>query len=64
MRKAFSSLETAAVTETMISLLLKTKNNEQFTNSISISLKDQDLFEAMRGSMPKGNDNNGNNKAG
>ncbi|MGB4610345.1 MAG: transcription termination factor Rho [Saccharofermentanales bacterium] len=64
MRKAFSSLETAAVTETMISLLLKTKNNEQFTNSISVSLKDQDLFEAMRGSMPKVNDNNGNNKLG
>ncbi|NLM19361.1 MAG: transcription termination factor Rho [Clostridiaceae bacterium] len=64
MRKAFSSLETAAVTETMISLLLKTKNNEQFTNSISVSLKDQDLFEAMRGSMPKGTDNNGNNKSG
>ena len=62
MRKAFSSLETAAVTETMISLLLKTKNNEQFTNSISVSLKDQDLFEAMRGSMPKVNENNGNNK--
>ncbi|NLJ70682.1 MAG: transcription termination factor Rho [Clostridiaceae bacterium] len=64
MRKAFSSLETAAVTETMISLLLKTKNNDQFTNSISVSLKDQDLFEAMRGSMPAGTDNNGNNKSG
>lgn len=61
MRKAFSSLETAAVTETMISLLLKTKNNEQFTNSISVSLKDQDLFEAMRGSISNVSDNNGNN---
>ena len=53
MRKAFANMETITVTETMINLLLKTKSNEQFAGSISVSLKDQDLFEAMRGMMPK-----------
>ncbi len=51
MRKAFANSESVAVTETMINLLLKTKTNAQFANSISVSLKDQDLFEAMRGSI-------------
>ncbi|NLJ94893.1 MAG: transcription termination factor Rho [Clostridiaceae bacterium] len=61
MRKAFSGSETLSVTETMINLLLKTKSNDQFANSISISLKDQDLFEAMRGSpVPASNSNNVN----
>ncbi|HZJ68664.1 MAG TPA: transcription termination factor Rho [Candidatus Eisenbacteria bacterium] len=63
MRKAFSSLETAAVTETVINLLHKTRNNEQLINSISVSLKDQDLFEAMRGSMPTANGNGNTNGA-
>lgn len=57
MRKAFSSLETAAVTETMINLLHKTRNNEQLVNSITVSLKDQDLFDAMRSSIPKAYEN-------
>lgn len=61
MRKAFANSETVAVAETMINLLLKTKNNAQFANSISISLKDQDLFEAMRGSIsPTANQGNNN----
>lgn len=60
MRKAFANMETITVTETMISLLLKTKNNKQFAGSISISLKDQDLFEAMRGMMPKTGDSQSN----
>ncbi len=63
MRKAFANSETLTVTETMINLLLKTRSNEQFTKSISVSLKDQDLFEAMQGSMPQ-NFNNGNNANG
>ncbi len=63
MRKAFANSEPVAVTETMINLLLKTRSNEQFANSISVSIKDQDLFEAMRGSIsPMGNsDNNSSN---
>lgn len=51
-RKAFGTLDTAAVTETIISLLLKTRSNEQFISSINVSLGDKSLFEAMRGSLP------------
>lgn len=70
MRKAFTGSETLSVTETVINLLLKTKSNEQFANSISVSLKDKDLFEAMRGNPvitpntngnTAGNNNNNNN---
>ncbi|MGI6090385.1 MAG: transcription termination factor Rho [Saccharofermentanales bacterium] len=57
-RKAFGSLDTAAVTETIISLLLKTRNNDQFISSINISFDDKSLFDAMRGNM-KTNSNNG-----
>ncbi len=57
-RKAFGSLDTAAVTETIISLLLKTRNNDQFISSINISFDDKSLFDAMRGNL-KTNSNNG-----
>ncbi|HHV41488.1 MAG TPA: transcription termination factor Rho [Clostridiaceae bacterium] len=57
-RKAFGSLDTAAVTETIISLLLKTKDNDQFISSINISLNDKALYDAMRGNL-KTNSNNG-----
>ncbi len=57
-RKAFGSLDTAAVTETIISLLMKTRNNEQFVSSINISFNDKSLFDAMRGNI-KNNSGNG-----
>ncbi len=53
LRKTFTQLETAAVTETMLGLLLKTRSNEQFISSINVSLADKSLFDAMRGGMPK-----------
>ncbi len=53
LRKTFSQLETAAVTETMLNLLMKTRNNQQFISSINVSMADKSLFDAMRGGMPK-----------
>jgi transcription termination factor Rho len=64
-RKAFSQLDTAAVTETIINLLLKTQNNEHFTSSINVSFNDKSVFEAMRGNRPAGSGNqNGNGNGG
>ena len=54
-RKAFSQLDTSAVTETIINLLLKTQNNEHFISSINVSFNDKSIFEAMRGNRPAGN---------
>lgn len=63
LRKAFGQLETTAVTETMINLLMKTRDNDQFISSINVSFSDRSLFEAMRGTG-KGNSNtNGNNRS-
>ena len=63
-RKAFGSMDTAAVTETIIGLLLKTSSNEQFISSINVSFNDKSLYESMRGSSSNGSANgNGNNKA-
>lgn len=53
LRKTFAQLETAAVTETMLSLLMKTRDNDQFISSINVSMTDKSLFDAMRGGMPK-----------
>lgn len=53
LRKTFAQLETAAVTETMLSLLLKTRDNDQFISSINVSMTDKSLFDAMRSGMPK-----------
>lgn len=55
-RKAFSNLEPSTVTKSMISLMLKTKNNEQFVESINISLNEQKLFDGIK--------NNSHNSAG
>ena len=51
-RKAFGQLDTAAVTETIINLLLKTQNNQQFISSINVSFNDKNVFDAMRGTRP------------
>lgn len=62
-RKAFSQLETATVTETMLNMLLKTRDNDQFISSIKVSISDKSLYEAMRGSAlkkPGTSQNNGN----
>jgi transcription termination factor Rho len=48
-RKAFGQLDTSAVTEMIINLLLKTKDNAQFISSVNISMTDKTLFDAMRG---------------
>lgn len=53
-RKAFSQLDTTAVTEMIISLLLKTQTNSQFTQSVNVSFNDKAVFEAMRGARPAG----------
>ena len=52
-RKAFSQLETATVTETMLNMLLKTRDNDQFISSIKVSISDKSLYDAMRGSALK-----------
>ena len=51
-RKAFSQLDTSAVTEAIINLLLKTKNNEHFISSVNVSFNDKNVFDAMRGVRP------------
>lgn len=53
-RKAFSQLDTTAVTEMIISLLLKTQTNQQFIQSVNVSFNDKAVFEAMRGVRPAG----------
>jgi len=60
-RKAFGQLDTAAVTEMIISLLLKTSTNNQFIQSINISFNDKATFDAMRGTRPAGNSTNSGN---
>lgn len=60
-RKAFGQLDTAAVTETIINLLLKTTNNQQFISSVNVSFNDKNVFDAMRGNRPNGNGSNNNN---
>ncbi|HEY5465652.1 MAG TPA: transcription termination factor Rho [Clostridia bacterium] len=56
-RKAFGQLDTAAVTEMIINLLLKTKDNAQFVSSVNVSLNDKTLFDAMRGQTAQPNRN-------
>ena len=58
-RKAFGQLDTAAVTEMIISLLLKTAHNSQFVQSVNVSFNDKAVFEAMRGTRPGGNNGTG-----
>lgn len=53
-RKAFSQLDTSAVTEMIISLLMKTQTNAQFIQSVNVSFSDKAVFEAMRGTRPAG----------
>jgi transcription termination factor Rho len=64
-RKAFGQLDTSAVTEMIINLLLKTTNNNHFVSSVNVSLNDKTLYEAMRGGKSGGNgqshSNNGYN---
>lgn len=59
-RKAFSQLDTTQVTEMIISLLLKTKSNSQFVQSVNVSFNDKEVFEAMRGLSKQGNSAAGN----
>ena len=60
LRKTFAQLETAAVTETMLNLLMKTRDNTQFVASINVSMTDKSLFDAMRGGAPKRDAGNNN----
>ena len=48
-RKAFSQMETAPVTETIINLLLRTNSNDHFVRSVKVSFADKEVFDAMRG---------------
>lgn len=63
-RKAFSQLDTAAVTEMIISLLLKTNSNNQFVQSVNVSFNDKATFDAMRGTRLPGGQNPGQNQSG
>jgi len=62
-RKAMGQLDTYQVTEMIINLLLKTKSNSQFVQSVNVSFNDKEVFEAMRG-LSKPGGNNGNNNGG
>ncbi len=46
-RKAFGQMDVTTVTETVISLLTKTNNNQHFVSSINVSLNDRSMFDAM-----------------
>lgn len=68
-RRTFGHSETSAVTESLINLMLKTKNNAQFVSSINVSLNDQKLLDALQSSMglmtsktTSGNGNGNTNK--
>ncbi len=56
-RKAFSQMETAPVTETIIGLLLKTNSNDQFVRSVKVSFADKEVFDAMRGAGSSNSNN-------
>ena len=57
-RKAFSQMETAPVTETIINLLLRTNSNDHFIRSVKVSFADKEVFDAMRGTGSNGNNTN------
>ena len=59
-RKAFSQMETAPVTETIINLLLRTNSNDHFIRSVKVSFADKEVFDAMRGTGANGSANGGN----
>ena len=59
-RKAFSQMETAPVTETIINLLLRTNSNDHFVRSVKVSFADKEVFDAMRGTGANGSANGGN----
>jgi transcription termination factor Rho len=63
-RKAFSQLDTAAVTEMIINLLLKTTNNPHFVSSVNVTLNDKAVFDAMRGTRLGGNGSPNGNPGG
>lgn len=54
-RKAFSQMETAPVTETIINLLLRTNSNDHFVRSVKVSFADKEVFDAMRGNGSQSN---------
>ncbi len=56
-RKAFSQMETAPVTETIINLLLRTNSNDHFVRSVKVSFADKEVFDAMRGTGANGSAN-------
>ncbi len=56
-RKAFSQMETAPVTETIINLLLRTNSNDHFVRSVKVSFADKEVFDAMRGAGANGSAN-------
>ncbi|MGI6327003.1 MAG: transcription termination factor Rho [Saccharofermentanales bacterium] len=63
-RKAFGQLDSAAVTEAIISLLLKTTSNPHFISSVNVSFNDKNVFEAMRGVRPSETGQNNRNGTG
>ena len=63
-RKAFSQLDTAAVTEAIIGLLLKTQNNDHFIASVNVSFNDKNLYDAMRGKGGPGQQQGGGQTGG
>lgn len=53
-RRSFGQLETSVVTETILSLFKKTRNNQQFIDSINVSLGNRKAGESLRPGQENG----------
>lgn len=62
-RKAFGQLDTADVTELIISLLLKTKDNEHLVESLNLSLKDQSIMSQMHANVATNGNQDSNGRS-
>lgn len=60
-RKAFGQLDTSNVTELIISLLLKTKDNEHLIDSLKISLQDKLTIDRLDTNGDQNNNSNNSN---
>lgn len=61
-RKAFGQLDTSNVTELIINLLLKTKDNEHMIDSLNLSLRDKNVMDTMRQPHDNGSGGHSNSR--
>ena len=53
-RRAFSSMEAPSVTETLLNLMRKTKDNQQFADAVNKSFTNQDVFDKVKAEQSSG----------